>query len=263
MRSRANQAPPLAALVATSGRGGAVALKLLLALIWRSSAAPFATEAPARIWAALLDLENPNTNGARRVKDALERLEELHLISLGRRRGEPSIVTLRREDGGGLEYSLPSTAYTLSAKGDHTHHYFKVPVQLWETGHIQEMSAAALAMLLATLAEARQRTQPVWWSTEEFPRRYGLSTSMRTRGTRELEERGLLTVSKQLLPDTPDRPFGRHRVRNLYLPFNEAATALPEQPSDTSAEGRDLLAEATTSTSKETRLLRPRKGSAR
>src|SRR5436309_16071613 len=51
---------PVAQSVGIGGRGGAVALKLYLALLWRCSAEPFDTDISARRWATLLSLPDPN-----------------------------------------------------------------------------------------------------------------------------------------------------------------------------------------------------------
>ena len=113
----------------------------------------------------------------------------------------------------------------LSAKAHKSRHvYFKVPTQLWTSGHVQSMSAASLAMLLVLLAEQPKGRQPVWWSTELFPARYNLTSSTRSAGTRELVARRLLLVTKRLVPPMAQsqRTFARERVRNTYLLINEA-----------------------------------------
>ncbi|MFI6573983.1 hypothetical protein [Nocardia fluminea] len=210
---------PLARLVATGGRGGGVAIKLYLALLWRCSAPPYDTAVAARLWAALLGLPDPNHRGARRVTDALHALEVQGLIRLTNKPGEPSVIQLR-EESGRAEYSLPSDAYVKEKdpvrRAQHT--YFKIPVALWTEGHIQAMSAPALAMLLVCLANEGATGKQNWWATTVFPAQYGLSSATRARGTAELEERGLLQVTKQLVPESPAlaKSFGRERVRNLY-----------------------------------------------
>ena len=213
--------PPLAQIVATRGRGGAVALKLYLGLLRRSSASPYDTNLAARRWAALLDLAEPNTLGARRITDAVKRLEELRLVSVAPARGEASVITLRREDGSGRGYSLPS------APGK-DRRYLQVPDPLWE-GSLQRMTAPGLAMLLVLLAEPASSRDGMWWSVENFPQWYGISASMRAKGTNELGAMGLLRVSKRKL-DTPKGGNGdeRDRVRNIYSLRNPAA--FPPRP---------------------------------
>lgn len=201
--------PPLARIVSTRGRGGGVPLKLFLGLVRRSSAEPYDTNIPARRWASLLDLDSPNTLGARRIGAALGRLSELGLIDLSLSRGEASQVTLLREDASGAAYSLPS-------KPGLGQRYLQLPDRLWE-GYVQQMSASALTMLLILLAEPGSREGGMWWSVEKFPAWYGVSESMRARGTKELGELGLIKVTKRML-DTPRGGNGdqRDRVRNIY-----------------------------------------------
>lgn len=232
------QEPPLARIVSRGGRGGALAAKLYIALIWRCSAAPYNTEIAARKWAALLGLEDPNVKGARRIANALSLLADLNLVSLTQRRGQPSIIELLDESGEGSPYELPSTAFQKSK--DERDRYFKVPVKLWTGGaHIQRMSSPALTMLLILLCEGsgdakkgeREGTK-VWWSTERFPDQYSISPAMRSRGTKELIELGLLYVSRQLVA-TPgsQKSFARERVRNIYRLQNEALVYVEETPS--------------------------------
>lgn len=224
--------PPLARLVARGGRGGGVPVKLYLALIWRCSAKPFTTDISARKWAALLDLEDPNTLGARRITEALNVLESEGLIKLIKRRGEPSIIRLCEESGLGNEYSLPSTAHALARDADKPRHrYLKVPDSLWTDGLIQHMSGPAVAMLLILLAEQQPNRKRIWWSTTEFPSRYRLTSTARSKGTTELEILGLLSVQRQLVSKNPEvaRQFTRERVRNTYL-LRGAAYPYPDEP---------------------------------
>lgn len=226
----ADNRAPLAQLVGLGGRGGEVPVKLLLALLWRCSRPPFDTDISARKWATVLGLADPNTGGARRVTDALQTLARLDLVQLTARRGEPSLVQLLQEDGSGDPYTLPSTAYTLAnADEKERHRYFKVPTPLWTQGHLQAMSMPALSMLLIGLAEEGADGRELWWSTERFPRQYGISPATRAKGTRELIGRRLLYVQKRLVTDSPnrDRTFSRERVRNVYQLINDAVIPKP------------------------------------
>ena len=210
---------PLARLVGLGGRGGEVPLKLYLALIWRSSREPFATLYPARKWAELLALPNPSTNGARRIKDALKTLAEHNLVNVEQRRGEPSVVTLLRDDGSKQAYSVPKGEK--GTDGERQDIYFQIPAEMWTTGKLQRLSAAGLAMLMAVLSW-NKRGQDVWWSTEMFPAQYGLSPATRARGTAELVEAGLLEVDRKLIPPKAGKGFTVDRVRNVYRAVNEA-----------------------------------------
>lgn len=217
---------PLAQLVGSGGRGGAVPIKLYLALLWRCSGGVHDTEVSARKWATLLDLPDPNERGARRVASALRTLDELKLVKVTRIHGGPSNIKLLREDGSGSAYSLPSTAYTKAAAAKKAAHlYFKVPVTLWTKGHIQQMSAPALAMLLAILAEEGADGRGVWWSTELFPARYGIASATRAKGTAELTARGLLWVQRHSVAKSPGQhSFVPEAVRSVYHLLGDATT---------------------------------------
>ncbi|WP_157129037.1 hypothetical protein [Nocardia amamiensis] len=236
---------PLARLIGSGGRGGSVPVKLYLALIWRSSAPPHNTDYAARKWAELLGLPDPETKGSRRVTEALRTLEAERLVRITREPGEPSTVQILDESGSGAAYELPSTAYhharsleaqAKSADRKKKHRkmmeanlYSKIPQTLWTNGHIQDMSSAALAMLLILMSNSRASDgAEIWWSTQNFPARYGISPATRARGTRELADRNLLQVTKRLVPNSPNntRALAREKVRNVYTLINDAK--LPE-----------------------------------
>src|SRR5690242_17375576 len=74
--------PPLARMI-RGGRGGEVRLKLYLTMILVAVRPPYDIKnVPARVWAEMLDLEDPEGLGARRVSDALQWLAQRHFINL-------------------------------------------------------------------------------------------------------------------------------------------------------------------------------------
>lgn len=217
--------PRLSLIVSRGGRGGAVALKLYLALIWRCAAAPYETTIPARRWAELLALDAPKTKGARRVAKALDLLEALQLISLTRRPGEVSVVTLLDESGDRRAYLKPSDANVKTQEG--RDRYFQISTSLWTSpqAYMQQMSSAAVTMLLLLLqSRAGQKDnesstfgQQIWWSITRFQDLYTISPAMRSRGTKELLDLGLLDVQKQSVTSTGRKEsFASERVRNTY-----------------------------------------------
>ncbi|CBQ74089.1 hypothetical protein AARI_pII00020 (plasmid) [Glutamicibacter arilaitensis Re117] len=220
---------PLAEIVSRGGRGGAVAAKLYVALIWRCSAKPFNTSIAPRKWAALLGLSDPDRKGARRITNALNLLEDLKLVKLTRSRGDSSLITLLDESGDGSKYLPPSEASMIGGK--ERDRYFKMPVTLWtdHRAYAQRMSSGALVMLFllldsgsgvpTTLAEGTEQ----WWSVEIFQKWYAVSGPMRTRGTKELIEMGLLYVRKEAVPSYKGQgSFAKERVRNVYRLQNAA-----------------------------------------
>lgn len=215
---------PLAGLLGIRGRGGEVPLMLYVALLWRSAAAPFSTSIPARKWAELLALPDPAHRGARRVAHALKTLQTLRLIDVKERPGEASLITLLHESGTGSAYFPPRGM-------EPDDRYFHIPAELWLSGKLQQLSAPAISMLLAVLVDVdtKQPDEPVWWSTTVFPKRFGISASSRSRGTRELVSAGLIRIKRVPIPTNKNRnSFSEERVRNLYYPAGEAV--MPQAP---------------------------------
>lgn len=201
-----------------------MAVKLFLALIWRSAAPPFDSAIPARAWAVLLDLPDPAGKGARRISAALRALERESLVVVERKSGRPPRVTLLDESGDGSPYSLPSSAYTRAGAAAHRtadevgrHRYFKVGSPLWRTGEVQAMSGPALVMLLILLAERGGEGMPVWFSTSAFHERYRISHQTRSTGTRELLVSGLVRIERESVALSPRAStFDPLRTRNVY-----------------------------------------------
>jgi hypothetical protein len=217
-----SERPPLAQLF-SGGRGGRVAILLYLAIIWRCSSEPYSTDKPARAWATLLDLEDPEGRGARRIAEAAKALQAARLVTLTPQPGFPNRITLLEESGEGRKYTLPSTAYsTAKAKGVHgtdleRHTYFKIAPEAWTEGHLQSLSGPAIALLLILLAERGGEGKPVWFSTDAFADRYRISHKSRAEGTKELERRGLLRVGRESLADNPrSTVYDTKRYRNIY-----------------------------------------------
>lgn len=217
--------PPLARLIRSGGRGGATAVKLHLGLVWLAASPPFEVKGvSSRVWAELLDLDDPASNGKRRINQALVKLEQERLIRVERIRGGASTVRLLVESGVGLPYvDVPSTARFRAAPADrHDHAYFQVPRALWLNGHIQSMSAKALAMLLVITEEQfGDHEREVWWSEQRFRDLFGLSRATRSEGARELFQRRLVVLSRR--PVSAGRSaFAEERMRNTYVAINDA-----------------------------------------
>jgi hypothetical protein len=197
----AGTTPPIATFI-RGGRGGEVRLKLYLTLVLVGVKAPHTiNNVPASTWAEMLDLAEPDTLGARRVSDALQWLNNHQFIDLDSQRGRPPIVTLKSALGDGTPF----------ARG--TGVYLGVPLGLWEHHWINRLSGTGLALLLVLLdlQGGHRETDPPSLPGAQRGR-YGLSNDTWTRGRKELEGLGLLTVNR--------RPHGRTfdftRMRNTY-----------------------------------------------
>lgn len=226
VRSLDGQVPMLSVLYSGSGKGGRsgyVSIKVLLSLIWKTSKPPFETVMTAPALAELLDLPDPEGNGARRVRDALRLLAAKNLIRLVPRPGTSPVIQLMNETGSGDEYALPSTSYVRSQRtkpGQESitdpNLYFQLPAELWTEGFFQSLKGPGLVMLLILLAEEAHK-KPAWFSGAEFSDRYRISPSTRTKGTQELVDLDILTRTSVPLPSTwGGSTFEQQRRRYEY-----------------------------------------------
>jgi hypothetical protein len=201
VRDDTNGDPPLARMM-RGGRGGEVRLKLYLSLTLLAVRRPYdITSKPGRAWAELLDLPDPDVNGARRIGDALNWLSDARLLHLVRRPGLPPDITLLSPSGNGRKY-----AWNLGR-------YISVPLDFWTQGWILSLSGTAVALLLVLLEMQGGRTaQDPPWLTGLQRKRYGLSDDTWTRATKELEHHQLLTVRR--IPQ--GKEFDYRRLRNTY-----------------------------------------------
>lgn len=199
--------------VYVGGRSGLVAVKLHLALLWRLSAPPYeARRIPARSWALLLGLDDPERSGARRVRAAISRLGEASLLTVSEDPGFAPTLRLLSELGDGEPYVPAPTAQFR----DPSKLYFKVSVEMWREGHIQSLHGPGLAMYLILAAEQAYQN-PVWFSTHSFSERYGISPQTRAKGTRELQDLRLLQVRSKALDPRGDKvSFNQLHRRYVY-----------------------------------------------
>jgi hypothetical protein len=242
---------PLAELL-RGGRGGGTRLKVYLAILWIAGAPPYDTRFPARTWAALLDLEDPYIKGARRVTDALAFLEDHRLLTIERSKGEPSVVTLLREDGSGRKYTPPAPEE--GKRLSQADRYIRVPSHFLTHGWLPVLSARAIALLLVLrdrqpvsdkMAEQEELpsrpSAPFWTSPSEARSNYGLSADTWTRGTQELAAHGLVWVTRR--PVSKDE-FDQKRRRNEYRLVLRQLGKIPGDDDGLIATSLDLGAQA-------------------
>ncbi|WP_067470063.1 hypothetical protein [Actinomadura macra] len=213
--------PPLARML-RGGRGGDVRLRLMLSLLWfqTDSRRAVPLNYPSQAWARLLGLDKPETAGVRRVNDAVRWLAANKFIFVKTNPGSASQITVLNETGDGSDYEPPgSAAQRLRDKpAGPKHLYVQIPEQMWTNGYISMLKGAGLAfylMLLEQYGPGRldEDAPAVWISPKILKDRYGLSDDTRTRGMKELEAFGLVTVKRQ--PINPD-DFDIERIRNTY-----------------------------------------------
>lgn len=214
---REQPSPPMARML-RGGQGGRVRLLFYLSLLWVGSGDPHEVTFPARAWAQLLGLPEPETNGARRIRDATSWLEKNRFIRVIDRPGSAPTIRLRKETGRGQPYSVPG-AKSRQAKEEGkavsaNDRYVKVPHTFWTEAWPMKLSGPGIAMLLTLLSEAGgQPGKETWFTPNVALNRFDLSEDTRTRGIRDLQEHKLVRVSR--------RPISRHtfdyqRMRNTY-----------------------------------------------
>ncbi|MEV6932068.1 hypothetical protein AB0M46_47325, partial [Dactylosporangium sp. NPDC051485] len=156
---------------------------------------------PSRRWAELLALPDPETNGARRIADALNWLQSAKLVELQRNPGLPPRVVLQSPSGNGAKYSW---------RGDW---WVNIPVGFWGNRWIYELCGYSVAFLFVfrDMRSNRAENDPPWLTTAQKAR-YGFSEDTWTRATKDLCDRNLLVVRRA--PQGKD--FDYTRLRNTY-----------------------------------------------
>jgi hypothetical protein len=187
------------------GRGGEVRLKLYCCLTLLAVDAPYniSRHISARTWAEMLALPKADTNGARRVQDSLNWLDDNHMVKLKRRPSYPPEITMLDTSGDGSRYVRPGSPY------------ITLPLGFWQQQWITRLSGTAIALLLILLELVGGRTRlPKQSVTPGTKQRlhYGLSPDSWTRATRELVDFGLINVDRAVR----GRDLESVRARNFY-----------------------------------------------
>lgn len=192
--------PPLARLV-QGGQGGEVRLKLYLCITMMATAKPYDIRQPPvpLTWARMLAL--PPETGPRRVNSNLKWLNRNGFIELEPRRGNTPAIKLVSAEAPGIPYVRASTQGR----------YVGIPIEFWRNGWILHLSATGIALLFVLL-EAQGGYKEPRYIPKERQESYGLSHNTWTRGRKELERHGFLTVKRT--PQGSD--FDYRRLRNSY-----------------------------------------------
>jgi hypothetical protein len=225
--------PPLARLLRAS-KGGNIRLKLCLAVLWQAGGGDerHSVEWPARTWAALLDLPDPEQRGDRRIRDAIRALERAELLVADRQPGRPIRLILRRDDGTGEPYTNPGQAARATKEAgafDPTDLYVQLPSAFWTAGWAIVLSTPGLAMLLVMLMlTSNGAEERVWINPSQARARFGLSEDSWSRGVAELRRHRILEIQKK--PVSED--FGWRRIRNTYTLKPTRLEESPGEPED-------------------------------
>jgi hypothetical protein len=222
-RERADDmAPPMIRLLRgdKGGAGGDVRLRLQLSILWAVRDDP-TLSFPARSWASLLGLPEPETKGARRVKTALRWMDAAKLIRLESAPGRDAVVHVLEDTGSGDRYQMPGAVYAKlksNASLANPHRYIRLPKQLWTNGWLSVLSGPAIVMFLVLWLESgravHEQAPWVWVSPSMAEKRYALSEETRLKGARELTRLGLVQTSTRAVPA---EAFEYRRGRNSHM----------------------------------------------
>ena len=229
--------PPLVSVLRTR-RGADVRLKLYLSYLWLAVADPHdITGVPARYWAQLIGLEDPDNNGARQVRSANAWLEQQHLIGTTPVPGEPTTIVLREESGRDVPYTLPGLAYKTSRKATKPRHrYIKIPAGMWLNGWIANLKAPAIAMylILSESARGNDGTQ-IWHARSVIDKHYGISETVRSHGLSELRDHGIIVTNRRAVISRTS--MDKRRARNAHLLYHSTLESpVKQQASEPSQE---------------------------
>jgi hypothetical protein len=190
--------PPLARLV----RAGEVRLKMHLVLAMMATRSPFELDDPpgAAWFAGMLDLPDPDMNGARRVNEALTWLHDNGFIIRTRQQGKSPHIRVVHHG-------------SVSAAGGR---YVQAPISLWQEGFLLILPGRALALYLI-LKEAsggsKDRSATLSGSRKA---QYGLSEDTWARAASELEMVGLVRVEEVFARASSKDEYGPKRRRHRY-----------------------------------------------
>jgi len=217
--------PPLATMM-RGGRGGEVRLKVYLSTLWMASGFPHDVKYPARAWASLLGLDDPDRNGARRVSDAVAWLGAHQLVRVEPRKGRPPTVTLLDESGDGSDYQIPGEAFAdleekykgrvIPPELQWRQRYVRLAPSFWTQGWAAVLSGPAIAMFLVLSTNWNQQNPNarLWISPSQATERFSISEDTRTKGLRELCHYGIATMKRQSISRDA---FDFRRMRNTYV----------------------------------------------
>jgi hypothetical protein len=175
--------PPLARLI-QGGQGGEVRLKLYLLFTLMATRQPFDIRNPPTPSTFARTLDLAPTTGARRITSNMNWLADHHFIALTKRPGLTSSIQLLDPQGNGAPMGDPRSPMP----------YVSIPLGFWSRGWLLHLSPVAVAVLFS-LSEHLGGYKMPRYMLPDRRESYRLSHDTWTRGSRELEDNGLLTVS--------------------------------------------------------------------
>lgn len=212
VRSVDGSPPPLARIM-RGGQGGESRLRVYLLVRLLATAPPHAVTVSARELARYLGMDVDGTDmGPRRVNASLRALGRSNATPQGAD-AIPRLLSFSDTPGLTRSIQVLDPAGSGEAWNDRQIQppYVTVPLSLWRRGWLLELSGRATAMLLILRELTGGRGDDRGWADGIRKRQYGLSDDTWTRATKELVDRGLLTVDSDILISQ-----GEPRRRNRY-----------------------------------------------
>lgn len=206
---------PLASLLSATGgsgggRGGRTRVMLYLSLLWVAGGGDHSSSRPAKWWAELLGLEDPEGAGGRVIRSSWGELERRGFVSITRGEASGDIPTIRplREDGSREAYTIPA------GRGGDT--YRRIPDSAWQAlFHTKELTGPGLVMFLIALRTYGQsRGGSLTFPRDYFRSEYGISDSTRKTGLRNLVSLSVLEAEGTSVEQ--DGSGSRRRGRTVY-----------------------------------------------
>jgi hypothetical protein len=205
--------PPLARLI-QGGRGGEARLKLYLLLTMMATRYPYDIRNPRNPQTLALTLDLPPATGPRRITSNMKWLSDHDFIRLTKRPGLTPAIQLLDPYGSGYSLENPRS----------NRPWMTIPIGFWSRGWLLQLSPVAIAVLFS-LREHLGGYETPRYMLRDRRESYHLSHDTWTRGSLELEDNGLLTVTRRLHGQDQ---YADMRLRNNYwLNIDRLDTPVP------------------------------------
>jgi hypothetical protein len=204
---------PLLARLIQGGRGGETRLKLYLVLTLMATSHPYDIRNPPTPGTLARTLDLAPATGSRRITSNMKWLADHHFIALTKRPGRTSSIQLLDPQGSGDPMDNPRRNMR----------YMSMPLGFWSQGWLLHLSPVAIAVLFSLRERLGGLAQPQYLLPDRRES-YGLSHDTWTRGGRELEDNGLLTVNT--ITQGEDYLYARRR-NSYWLNIDRLDTPAP------------------------------------
>ncbi|MFE6965655.1 hypothetical protein ACFVAJ_11090 [Agromyces sp. NPDC057679] len=170
------------------------------------------------VWIRALTAKGGPTWSSSTLSRAWAELEQLGLVTKGKREKRLIRPVPRREDGG-ADYEMPG------GRQDRWNAYFSLPDEFWNEELFAKLSLPALVMLLVVAKETNKKDE-VWLTYDNVDEWYGIKPKSAQKGLTELQALGILSRRAEVVK-APLASHGR-TVRMWYSlvgPYGHQARA--------------------------------------